>query len=69
MAIINIRYPNGYPENSRKPDIRILDGPNITANLYCICLSELETCAFAEYTNWISGSDVHSLLVIFWELV
>ena len=39
MAFINIRYPNGHPENSRKPDIRILDGPNITANLYCICLS------------------------------
>ena len=26
---------------------KILGGPNITANLFCICLSEHETCAYA----------------------
>ena len=26
----------------------MLGGPNITANLYCICLSEHETCAYAD---------------------
>ena len=26
----------------------LLGGPEITANLYCICLSEHETCAYAD---------------------
>ena len=31
------------------PVIRlVLGGPNITANLYCICFSEHETCAYAD---------------------
>ena len=30
-----------YPDN-------INGGPNITANLYCICLSEHKTCAYAD---------------------
>ena len=35
---------------SDDPDLRrlALGGPNITANLYCICLSEHETCAYAD---------------------
>ena len=27
---------------------KLLVGPNIIANLYCICLSEHETCAYAD---------------------
>ena len=36
--------------DSDVPDLRrlVLDEPNITANLSCICLSEHETCAYAD---------------------
>ena len=40
----------------------ILGGPNITATMYCICLSELETCAYADavqYNNEIKHSSIN----------
>ena len=36
-----------FPYVAKQPKI-ILGGPNITANLCCICLSEHETCAYSD---------------------
>ena len=35
-------------EAAREARAKVQGGPNITANLYCICLSEHETCTYAD---------------------
>ena len=58
VAIVNLRDYAGRQaseierdrveryERNEKP--QLLGGPNITSNLYCICLSKHETCAYAD---------------------
>ena len=52
LQYINLHCRSGFPDKVNYiRACRLLGGQNITANLYCICLSEHETYAYTDAVN------------------